>query len=107
MPTMAKELKRFALLRGWNPKNGSHGAADQYVMSGRRFNSAVRYPTYGAVVSKYHGFKSVLPPFVQLGTSIDSRFGGGQPGILGLEHGAFNLTSDPNSKNFTVRDITP
>ena len=26
VPNMAKELKRFALLRGWNPKNGSHGA---------------------------------------------------------------------------------
>jgi len=37
-PTFAKEAKRFGLLRGWNPKNGSHGTADQYVMSGRNFN---------------------------------------------------------------------
>ncbi|MCH8830728.1 MAG: DUF1501 domain-containing protein, partial [Planctomycetes bacterium] len=51
VPNMARELKRFALLRGWNPKNGSHGSADQWVMSGRRFNPAVAYPTYGAVVS--------------------------------------------------------
>ena len=28
-PTLAKELGRYALLRGWNPKNGSHGTADQ------------------------------------------------------------------------------
>jgi len=107
VPNMAKELNRFAILRGWNPQNGSHGTADQYVMSGRKFNPAVRYPTYGAVVSKHHGFKSVLPPFVQLGTHIDTRFGGGSSGILGLEHGAFNLTSDPNSDKFNVRDITP
>ena len=51
--TFAKEINRFGLLRGWNPQNGSHGAADQYVMSGRRMNQAVRYPTMGAVVS-YH-----------------------------------------------------
>ena len=107
VPTMAKELKRFALLRGWNPKNGSHGVADQYVMSGRPLNQAMRYPTYGSVVSYQLGFKSALPPFVQLGTEIDRRFGGGSPGILGLEHGAFEIAADPSQEKFTVRDITP
>lgn len=107
VPTMAKELKRYALLRGWNPKNGSHGVADQYVMSGRPLNQAMRYPTYGSVVSYQLGFKSALPPFVQLGTDIDRRFGGGSPGILGLEHGAFEIAADPSQEKFTVRDITP
>src|SRR5688572_18070225 len=58
VPTFAKELKRFALLRGWNPKNGSHGNADQYVMSGRPVSQAIRYPTYGSVVGYHLGFKS-------------------------------------------------
>ena len=106
-PRMAQEAKRFGLLRGWNPKNGSHGMADQYVMSGRPFNPAVRYPTYGSVVSYHLGFKSVLPPFVQLGTSVDRRFGGGSPGILGLAHGPFEIAGDPSADNFAVRDITP
>ena len=30
----------LACLRGWNPKNGSHGTADQYVMSGRTVQSS-------------------------------------------------------------------
>lgn len=106
-PRMAQEARRFGLLRGWNPKNGSHGVADQYVMSGRPFNQAVRYPTYGSVVSYHLGFKSVLPPFVQLGTAIDRRFGGGSPGILGLAHGPFEIAADPSADNFSVRDITP
>ncbi|GAB4141466.1 MAG: DUF1501 domain-containing protein [Planctomycetaceae bacterium] len=107
VPNMAKELKRFALLRGWNPKNGSHGSADQWVMSGRRFNPAVAYPTYGSVVSYYHGFRTALPPFVQLGSNVDRRFGGGTAGVLGLEHNPFELLADPNAKKFNVRDITP
>src|SRR6185436_8278566 len=73
LPTFAKELKRYALLRGWNPKNGSHGTADQYVMSGRSFNQALPYPCYGSVVSHQLGFKSALPPFVQLGNAVDRR----------------------------------
>ncbi len=107
LPNMAKSLGRFGLLRGWNPRNGSHGSADQWVMSGRRFNPAMPYPTYGSVVSHYKGFKSALPPFVQLGSSIDRRFGGGTAGILGLEHNPFEMLADPNAAKFNVRDITP
>lgn len=106
-PNMAKEAKRFGLLRGWNPKNGSHGVADQYVMSGRPLNQALRYPCYGSVVSYHHGFKTAMPPFVQLGTSLDRRFGGGSAGILGHAHNPFEIVADPNQKEFAVRDITP
>ncbi|MFO0819812.1 MAG: DUF1501 domain-containing protein [Pirellulales bacterium] len=106
-PTMAKELHRFSVLRGWNPHNGSHGTADQWVMSGRKFNPAVAYPCYGSVLSYHKGFKSAMPPFVQLGTSVDRRFGGGTSGVLGLEHNPFEIVSDPNAEKFTVRDITP
>ena len=107
LPRMAREQKRFALLRGWNPQNGSHGTADQFVMSGRKFNQAIHYPCYGSVTSYYHGFKNALPPFVQLGSQIDRRFGGGSAGILGLEHGPFEILADPNADKFSVRDITP
>lgn len=107
VPRMAKEQKRFALLRGWNPQNGSHGTADQWVMSGRKLNQAIAYPCYGSVVSQYKGFKTAMPPFVQLGANIDRRFGGGSPGVLGLQHAAFEMLADPNAGKFDVRDITP
>lgn len=106
LPRMAKALNRFALLRSWNPENGSHGTADQFAMSGRKFNPTLHYPTYGSVVSWYHGFRSALPPFVQLGSSLDRRFGGGSAGILGLEYSPFEILADPNAKEFNVRDIS-
>ena len=106
VPRFAKELGRFSVLRSWNPRNGSHGTADQYVMSGHKFNPAVTHPCYGAVISREHGFKTAMPSFVQLGSSIDRRFGGGSPGYLGQEHSAFELLADPNADAFTVRDIT-
>lgn len=107
VPNMAREAHRFALLRGWNPRNGSHGTADQYVMSGRKFNAALGYPTYGSVVSWHKGFKTAMPPFMQLNSQVDRRFGGGTAGILGLEHNPFEMLADPNAAKFNVRDITP
>ena len=106
-PNLAKHADKFSVLRGWNPRNGSHGTADQYVMSGRKFNQAVAYPTFGSVMSHYHGFHTAMPPFIQLGTNVDRRFGGGSSGILGLEHMPFEIDADPNADKFSVRDITP
>ena len=107
LPRMAKELGRYALLRSWNPANGSHGTADAWVMSGRIFNPALPYPCYESMVSRQHGFKTSLPPFVQLGNNVDRRFGGGSSGFLGMEHNPFELLADPNQPGFTVRDVTP
>jgi uncharacterized protein (DUF1501 family) len=106
-PRMARELKRYALLRSWNPRNGSHGAADFELMSGHKFNPNFVYPCYGSIVSLQKGFKTKMPPFVQLGSYVDRVFGGGTAGYLGIVHNPFEIHADPNASNFTARDITP
>lgn len=107
LPRMARELGRYALLRGWNPKNAGHGVADQYVLSGREVNPALIYPTIGSIVSHQKGFKTRMPPFVQLGDQVDRTNGGGTAGYLGAEHNPFEIHANPNVDKFTVRDITP
>lgn len=107
LPNMARNLGRYGLLRGWNPQNGSHGTADQYVMSGKQFNPAIIYPCMGSIISNQRGFKSRMPPFVQLGNNVDRTYGGGTAGYLGLEHNPFEIHNDPSAINFTVNDITP
>jgi hypothetical protein len=106
VPRMAKALNRYGLLRGWNPRNAGHGVADQYVMSGHPVNPALIYPCYGSVLSSYKGFKTRMPPFVQLGENVDRTSGGGTAGYLGMEHNPFEILSDPAAPKFSVRDIT-
>lgn len=106
-PRMAKELGRYSLLRSWNPKNAGHGVADLKCMSGRSPNPTLTYPCVGSVVSHQKGFKTALPPFVQLGSYVDRTFQGGTAGILGLEHGPFEIHAEANVDKFSVRDITP
>jgi hypothetical protein len=107
VPTFAKELQRFALLRSLNPRNGSHATADAIMLSGHKFNPSITYPCYGSVVAKEFGARGVMPPYMQLGTNVDQRFGGGLAGYLGLAYNAFVLPGDPNQKTFSVRDVTP
>ena len=106
-PRLARELGRYSLLRSWNPRNAGHGVADHWCMSGRNVNPTIVYPCVGSVVAHQHGFKSALPPFIQLGSHVDRSSNGGLPGVLGLEHGAFEVHADPAADAFSVRDITP
>lgn len=106
-PRMARELGRFSVLRGWNPRNAGHGVADHWCMSGRNVTPTLVYPCVGSVVAHQRGFRSALPPFVQLGSAVDRSSNGGMPGILGLSHGPFEVHADPAAEKFTVRDLSP
>lgn len=106
MPHFAREAGRLAIMRNLNPLNGSHSVADYIMMSGHKFNPAMTHPCFGSVVSHDLGYRSSLPPFIQLGTQVDHRFNGGLAGFLGLEHNAFVVPGNPDKKNFSVRDVS-
>jgi hypothetical protein len=105
LPRLAQHQDKYAILRSLNPRNGSHGVADAYMMSGHAFNQSLIFPAYGAVVAKEHGDRRAMPPYVQLGTQIDQRFGGGVAGFLGDQFNPFVLPGDASSPNFAVRDV--
>ena len=105
LPKLAQHQDKYSILRSWNPKNGSHGVADAYVMTGHPFNPALTYPAYGAVVARELGDRKSMPPYVQLGNAIDKKFGGGAAGFLGDQFNPFILPGDASNPNFTVRDV--
>lgn len=107
LPRMAACLGQYTLLRSLNPRNGSHGTADSYMMSGHAYTPAMTYPCYGSVISQQQGGCRGMPPFMQLGTSVSDTFGGGTAGFLGNAHNPFTVPSDPNDAAFSVRDVTP
>jgi len=106
LPRLSRELGRYALLRSLNPVTGAHGAADYVMLSGHRFSPVTIYPCFGSVISHHQGFKTLFPPFVQLGNAVNKINGGGTAGFLGTMHNAFEIHADPNNPAFTARDIS-
>src|SRR5262245_4189700 len=106
LPLLAKQTDKYSIIRGHDPKNGSHGVADHLMMSGRPFNASLPFPCYGSVVAKERGYRDGMLPFVQLGRFIDRRFNGGIAGFLGDEFNPFEVTEDPNAASFKVRDLS-
>ncbi|MDX2037514.1 MAG: DUF1501 domain-containing protein [Isosphaeraceae bacterium] len=106
LPKLAAQQTRYSIVRSLDPKNGSHGVADAYVMSGHPFNPSVTFPCYGSVVAREKGGREGMPAFVQMGTSVDVRFGGGVAGFLGDQFNPFVLPGDPSSSSWKVRDVS-
>ena len=106
LPYLAQQTDKFSIIRGHDPKNGSHGTADHLMMSGHTFNSSLAFPCYGSVVAKERGYPGALFPFVQLGRNIDRRFNGGIAGFLGDQFNPFEVDADPNANGFRVRDLS-
>jgi uncharacterized protein (DUF1501 family) len=106
LPLLARQTDKFSIIRGHDPKNGSHGVADALMMSGHTFNASLPFPCYGSVVAKERGYKDGLFPFVQLGRHIDRRFNGGIAGFLGDQFNPFEVNEDPNATAFKVRDLS-
>ncbi|MFO0850987.1 MAG: DUF1501 domain-containing protein [Gemmataceae bacterium] len=106
VPLIAKEAHRLGIIRGHDPKNGSHGVADHLMMTGHPFNASLPFPCFGSVVAKERGFVDGMLPFVQLGRNIDRRFNGGIAGFLGDQFNPFEVPDDPSAKSFKVRDLS-
>src|SRR5262249_19297520 len=106
LPLLARQTDKFSIIRGHDPKNGSHGTADHLMMSGHKFNASLPFPCYGSVVARERGYKDGMLPFVQLGRNIDRRFNGGIAGFLGDEFHALQGPDDPSAPAFKVRDLS-
>src|SRR5437016_6237512 len=106
LPLLARQTDKYSIIRGHDPKNGSHGVADHLMMSGHPFNAATPFPCFGSVVAKERGYKDGMFPFVQLGKAIDRRFNGGVAGFLGDQFNPFEVNEDPNAPVFRVRDLS-
>ncbi len=106
LPLLAQRTADLAIIRGHDPKNGSHGVADHLMMSGHKFNPALPFPCFGSVIAKERGYVRGMLPFVQLGKNIDRRFNGGIAGFLGDAYNPFEVLEDPNLPNFRVRDLS-
>ncbi len=106
LPMLAHAADKFSVIRGHDPKNGSHGVADHLMLSGQPFNPSLAFPCYGSVVAQQRGFPEGMFPFVQLGRHIDRRFNAGIGGILGEQYNPFEVPDDPNHPEFHVRDLS-
>lgn len=108
MVQLAKNLKKYALIRSIRHDQGNHGAGNHYMMTGAPPRIPVGcgafvsfHPSMGSVVAHEKPPQKGLPAYFSMPSM--SRSGG--PNFLGAKYAPFVVGGDPNSPGFKVRDV--
>ena len=98
----AKVADKITVIRSMTHGEAAHERGTHSMMTGWRPSPALTYPSIGSVVSKEFGSRKDLPQYVAVPSP--SRSSGS--GYLNFKYGPFGLGSNPESPNFSVRDLS-
>ncbi len=102
VPELAKCADKFSIIRSMTHGEAAHERGVHNMFTGYKPSPALRYPSFGAVVSHEYGPRNSLPPYVCI-PNVPNEFAG--TGYLPSSYGGFALGSDPARKDFKVRDL--
>ena len=105
LPNLAKQADKYSIIRSMTHGVNSHETASYRVQTGHEPGRLV-YPSVGAVVSQFrgykHGYKGIVPPYIVL-TQPQGRFS--EAGFLGPLYKPFSTGGDPSKDLFAVEGI--
>lgn len=102
IPKLAKIADKLCVIRSMTHGEAAHERGTHNMFTGYKPSPALKYPSFGAVVSHEYGPRNNLPPYICI-PNQPNEFAG--TGYLSSSYGAFSLGSDPASSGFKVRDL--
>lgn len=103
MPETAKMAGKITVCRAMTHGEAAHERGTHNMFTGYRPSPAIKYPSFGAVVSHELGGRNDLPPYVCV-PSVPSEYAG--TGYLSTKYGPFSLGAAPENGDFSVRDLS-
>ncbi|MBK29070.1 MAG: hypothetical protein CMO77_09565 [Verrucomicrobiales bacterium] len=92
LPKLAKCADKYSILRGVSHSLAAHRLGSEYLMTGNRPLPALKYPTYGAVISKELEGATDIPRTVAIPKGPTAP-----TGFLGLEYGPLETGTSPKA----------
>ena len=99
----AKIADKITVCRSMTHGEAAHARGTHNMFTGYRPSPALKFPSFGSVVSHELGSRKSLPPYVCI-PKVPNEFAGS--GYLSSSHGPFGLGSDPAQGGFKVRDLS-
>ncbi|PQO44804.1 DUF1501 domain-containing protein [Blastopirellula marina] len=99
----AKIADKLCIIRSMTHGEAAHERGTHNMFTGYRPSPALKFPSFGAVVSHEYGPRKNLPPYVCV-PNVPNEFAG--TGYLSSSFAPFALGSDPASGGFKVRDLS-
>jgi hypothetical protein len=99
---IAKILDKISIIRSVTHGEAAHERGTHNMLTGYRPSPAIKYPSFGSILSHELGARNNLPPYVAIPNVFAPEQGSG---YMSSAYGPFALGSDPADKGFTVRDL--
>lgn len=98
----AQIADKLTIVRSMSHGEAAHERGTHNMFTGYRPSPALQYPSMGSVISHELGSRNNLPPYVCIPNQPNPYAGSG---YLSSAFGPFSVGSDPNAKDFVVRDL--
>jgi Protein of unknown function (DUF1501) len=106
LPRSAQVMDQFSIVRSVTHPDAGHESASHYLLTGYKPTNdipAQEMPSYGSIVAKERGSRRPgLPAYATVPNAPRST----AAGYLGVAYNPFSVGDDPNSANFSVRNLT-
>ncbi|MDB6140562.1 MAG: hypothetical protein JWO94_3634 [Verrucomicrobiaceae bacterium] len=99
---ISKILDKITIIRSMTHGEAAHERGTHNMFTGYRPSPAIKFPSFGSVISHEQGSRNNLPPYVVVPNVIVPEQ---QSGYMSSAYGPFALGSDPADKGFNVRDL--
>ncbi len=101
LPKLAQVADKYTVVRGVSHTVAAHALGTQYIVTGNRPLASLRFPGFGAVVSKEKPAPPDVPAFVAIPNTPETA------GYLGVRYSPFQTNQAPQpGRPFRVRGIT-
>ncbi len=102
MKETAQIADKVTIIRSMSHGEAAHERGTHNMFTGYRPSPALEYPSIGSVISHELGSRNDLPPYVCV-PSVPNEYA--NSGYLSSAFGPFALGSNPEQKDFQVRDL--
>ena len=102
MKDMAKVADKITVIHSMTHGEAAHDRGTQNMFTGYKPSPALKFPSFGSVVTHELGTREALPPYICIPKLPNPHAGSG---FLSPAYSPFGLGSDPASPDFKVRDI--
>ena len=104
LPQISTMMKDCVLVRSITSPEGNHDRGSCYMLTGRRPNPVLTYPSIGSIFGHDAENESEqVPPFVAI---PDAHYYARQ-GFMPITRGPFEIGGSPGVKGFEVKNLTP
>lgn len=98
----SKIANEIAIINSMTHGEAAHERGTHNMFTGYKPSPAIKYPSFGSVIS--HELESInnLPKYVSIPNQLNEFAG---TGYLSSKYGTFSIGSEPSNKDFKVRDL--